>query len=249
MNSNQNDLVFKIHKDGFNDLRKMVIRRSLPIGIIALASGVVMGAPVTAPKQLDTQTLLLCLGFGVFALGIGLIRGLKKQKLLLDTYTLTVSNEKLVREQVNTPTIIIDRSQVTQIVKHKNGSYLVKGEMPLDAIIIPRQVENYEVLEKTLKAIHPITYDYRSAYSWIIDHILPFVTIALMICVFSVNHKAIVALSGIILIALMTWSFIKTRSSKNVDDKTKRSMWWVVFVLFFVVLTVVYKLGGLSHGS
>lgn len=248
MNSNQNNLVFKIRPDGFSELRKMVIRRSLPIVIIALASGVVLGNPVTTPKQLDTQTLLLCLGFGAFAIGLGFIRGLNKQKILLDTFTLTVSNEKLVREQVNTPTISIDRCQVTQIIKHKNGSFLVKGEKLSDAIMVPPQVEHYKDLENTLRAIHPITYDNRSAYSWIIEHILPFVTIALMICLFSVNHKAVVALSGISLIALMTWSFVKNLRSKNVDDKTKRSMPWVVFVLFFVVLTVVYKLAGLPHG-
>ena len=152
MNLNQNTLVFKIRKDGFNELRKMVILRSLPILFIALASGAVMGNPLTAPKQLDTQTLLLCLAFGIFAIGTGFISGLKRQKLLLDTYTLTVSNEMLVREQVNTPTITIDKYQVTQIVKHKNGNFLVKGEKPHDAIMVPWQVEHYEALEKALNA-------------------------------------------------------------------------------------------------
>jgi hypothetical protein len=247
MDSTQTTLVFKIHKDGFARLKKTILRRSLPVLFIVLTSAAVMANSVTPPRQLDIQTLLVCLVAGGMALGSGFIRGLKRKKMLMESYRLTITNEKLVREQHNTPTVSLDKTAIAAIVKNKNGNILIKGDKPLDAIEVPFLVENYETLENTLVTIKPIETNDKPAFAWVKDHLLPFMTIGLMICVYAVKYKPVVALSGITLITLMGWHFIKTRRSKNVDDHTKRSIGWVAFVLFFVMLTMVYKLGALPQ--
>jgi heme A synthase len=68
------------------------------------------------------------------------------------------------------------------------------------------------------------------------------VTVALLLCVYTVNNKIIVALTGSALVALLFWSFVKIRSSKNVDSKTKRSVWWVVLILVSVITVMFFKL-------
>ena len=37
---------------------------------------------------------------------------------------------------------------------------------------------------------------------------------------------------------------MKIRSSKNIDNKTKRSVWWVVLVLASVIAVMIFKLTG-----
>ena len=70
-------------------------------------------------------------------------------------------------------------------------------------------------------------------------------TVGLMLCVYTVNNKIIVGLTGTALVALFIWSFAKIRSSKNVDSKTKRGIWWILLVLASVIAVMVFKLTGL----
>ena len=69
-----------------------------------------------------------------------------------------------------------------------------------------------------------------------------FLAVGLIFCVYTASNKIIVGLSGGLLIALMVWSFIKIRRSKNVDNKTKRIIWWVLIVIGAVVVTMIKKL-------
>ena len=70
------------------------------------------------------------------------------------------------------------------------------------------------------------------------------VTVGLMLCVYTVTNKIIVALSGVLLVGLMLWSFLEVHRSKNIDTKTKRSMWWVILVLASVIAVMIMKLTG-----
>ena len=63
-----------------------------------------------------------------------------------------------------------------------------------------------------------------------------------MLCVYALNNKIIVGIAGVTLVVLMTWSFIKIRRSKNVDIKTKKSMWWILIVLASVIAVMFFKL-------
>jgi len=67
-------------------------------------------------------------------------------------------------------------------------------------------------------------------------------TLGLMVCVFTVTDKLIVAVSGVIVMAVLVWGFIEIRRSKNVDAKTKQSAWYVLVVLISVAAIVYFKL-------
>jgi hypothetical protein len=69
--------------------------------------------------------------------------------------------------------------------------------------------------------------------------------VGLMLCVYMVNNKIIVALAGTIFTAIMISSFVKIRSSKNVDHRTKKIVWWGLIVLASVITVMIFKLTGL----
>ncbi len=236
--------VFKIRQDGFKEIRKKMLLRSIPMLLIAGAVGITISTINSKQKENDVNVLPIVIPMAVLALGFGLYRGVNRQKALFESYTLTITNNLITREQLNTPTISIYFNDIKEIAKHKNGSITIKGKETVDLIGIPVQIDDYLQLETALQQIQPIVVKDKVSFMEKYQSLTGLVTVGLMLCVYTVNNKIIVALTGSVLVALMVWSFIKIRSSKNIDSKTKRSVWLVIIVLASVIAVMFFKLTG-----
>lgn len=236
---------FKIRQGGFKEIKRQMLIRTLPIMLIAVTVGIVISSINSKDKATDVNVLPFVIPLIAVAVGYGLYRGVNRQKALFESYTLTITNNLVTREQLNTPTISIDFNDIKEITKHKNGSFIIKGKETVDIIGIPAQVDNYSQLEIELQQIQPIIVKHKVSFLEKYQSLTGLLTVGLMLCVYTINNKIIVGLTGTALVALMVWSFIKIRSSKNVDSKTKRSVWWVLLVLASVIAVMIFKLTGL----
>jgi hypothetical protein len=237
--------VFKIRQDGFKEIRKKMLLRSIPMLLIAAAVAITISIVNTKQKESEANILPIVIPIAVLALSFGLYRGVNKQKALLESYTLTITNNLVTRQQLNTPTISIYFNDIKEIAKHKNGSFTIKGEEAVDLIAIPGQIDEYLQLETRLQQIQPIVVKGKVSFMEKYQSLMGLLTVGLILCVYTVNNKIIVGLTGGALVTLMIWSFLKIRSSKNIDSKTKRSVWWVVLVLASVIAVMVFKLTGI----
>ena len=77
-------------------------------------------------------------------------------------------------------------------------------------------------------------------YKWI----LIISMLGLMASVYLSTNKMIVGITGVILIAFLGYSFYEVRRNKNIDEKTKKGMWWLILVLFSIIGTMYFKLTG-----
>jgi len=237
--------IFKIRQDGFKEISKKSLLRSIPLLLIAGAVGITISTINSKPKENDVNVLPIVIPIAALTLGFGLYRGVNRQKGLFESYTLTITNNLITREQLNTPTISIYFNDIKEIAKYKNGSFTIKGKETVDLIGIPAQIDNPAQLETALQQIQPIVVKDKVSFMEKYQSLTGLVTLGLMLCVYTVSNKIIVALTGAALVALMVWSFIKIRSSKNVDSKTKRSVWWVLLILASVIAVMIFKLTGL----
>jgi hypothetical protein len=235
---------FLIKKDGFKVIKKQMLLRTLPVLIIAAAGGIAIATINSKQKTPDINVLPIIIPFMLVAVGFGLYRGLNRQKALFESYTLTITNNLITREQLNTPAISIYFNDIKTIGKHKNGSFIVKGRDTLDQIAIPAQIDNYLELEILLQQIKPINVNDEVPFFERYRSVTAIITVGLMLCVYTVNNKLVVALTGSALVILMVWSFIKTRNSKNIDNKSKTGIWWVFIVLASVIAVMFIKLTG-----
>lgn len=238
--------VFKIRHNGFKGIRKKMLLRSIPLLLIAGTVGITISAINSKQKENDVNVLPIIVPVIAAALGLGVYRGVNRQKALFESYTLTIMNNLITREQQDTPAISIYFNDVKEIVKHKNGSFTIKGKEPVDIIGIPAQIDNYTQLETTLQQIQPLIVKDKASFMERYQSLAGLLTVGLMLCVYAVNNKIVVALTGSALVALMVWSFIKIRRSKNADSRTKRNVWWVVLVLASVIAVMIFKLTGLA---
>lgn len=238
--------VFKIRQDGFKEIRNKMLSRSIPMLLIAGAVGITISTINSKQKENDVNVLPIIIPVIAAALGFGIYRGVNRQKALFESYKLTITNNLITREQLNTPTISIYFNDIKEITKHKNGGVTIKGKETVDLIGIPEQIDDYLLLETALQQMHPIVVKDKVSFMEKYQSLTGLVTVGLMLCVYTVNNKIIVVLTGSTLVVLMVWSFIKIRSSKNVDSKTKRSVWCILLILASVIAVMIFKLTGLE---
>jgi hypothetical protein len=234
---------FKIRKDGFKEIRNQILIRTIPLILIAATAGIIISSVNSGEK--DSEIILpIFIPLVVLAVGFGLYRGVNRQKELFESYTLNFTNNHVTREQLNTPEISIDFNDIKEIVKNRNGSFTIIGMSRTDLICVPSQIENYDQVVERLIQIRPISGKSNSQSLQKYQGILVILVIGLMVCVYTVTNKVIVAVAGTLLLGLAVWSVFEVKKSKNIDDKTKRGMRWIWFVMAAVIVIMVMKLTG-----
>jgi hypothetical protein len=234
--------IFKIRANGFDEMKKQLIVKSLPVLLLSMTFGVAIAVLNSKNKEDVLFVLLVMIPICLFALGYGFYAGLKRQKKLFDSYKLIFSENNVVREQVNTPIVNIPFSDIQSIVKDKKGDYAIKGKSDVETILIPAQIDDYENLEILCNQIKPIE---ESQYLKFDEkYRIPFVLLILccMTVVYVSDNKILVALSGLIVSSVLIRSFMQIRRNKNIDNKTKRSSYYKLLVLVSVVVVTIMKI-------
>jgi hypothetical protein len=235
--------IFVIREEGIKEIRKKVLTRIIPLLTVVGIAGITVSYLNSSHNEDDINVLPFLIPIVVFALGIGVFRGLRRQKALLSSYTLTIYSNLITREQVNTSPVSIYFSEIREIVKSKNGNYTIKGKNAGDVIIIPAQIHDREQLAVRLESIMPIKINNTLTFVEKYQVLAGLIPLVLMLFVYLSENKIIVAVAGTALIILMGGSLVKIYKSKNVDSRTKRGLLWSIIILASVLYVMFLKLG------
>src|SRR3989442_9735237 len=109
---------FKLNTEG---LTKRLLIRSIPTVLIAIFIWLsifhIQGSSAYVDATFYITPVVLIIGI----FGFSIWRGIKRQKALLESYELTISDTLICREQLNTPDISILVTEVVEIAKHPKG--------------------------------------------------------------------------------------------------------------------------------
>ena len=232
---------FKILPSRFREIRKKTLLITIPVFILVFGVGVFI-AHSNSSQDSGTEPLLItipvAIGFGFF----GLNKGMNRQKELLESFTLTIDANSIWRDQKNTPSIHIYTSEVQEILKQPSGCILIKTNEPQNLIMIPAQIERPGELEMVLNTIKPIVSKSGKTFSQKYGIPLGIGCLGLMVLFYTSTHKLITLCSGMILTGALVWAFIEGQKSKNIDNRTKKGLLWVVVVLLSILVKMVSAL-------
>ncbi len=235
---------YSIRPDGFKAIKKQILLRTVPFLILAATLGIAISDNNTSGNQDSPNVLPIVIPFIILLIGFSLYTGLKRQKLIFNSYKLTVSQNQIVREQLNTQKISIYHLDIREITKQKNGGLIIKGKDPLDNIYVPAQIDNYMHLEKVLNDIHPVTNKLNSSFLEKFQALIGLLTLVLFWIVYTADNKIVIGFSGPALIAILIWSFVKIQKNKNIDKRAKSMSWIFLIVLFSIIVLTLTKLTG-----
>ncbi len=236
-------LQFKLSPEGFASVKKRNLIRYAIISIFSVSASLLV---VVQPDKNDgginlVVGALLVLGLLVI-FTFSFRRSLKQVRELYFSYTIIIDGSTITRLQQNTPTVTIPYAGITSISKLANGKLVINGTNRGDIIYIPATLEGLEELEGILQGIQPISQKNMLPFVQRYNLLISLVVVGLMICVYAVNNKIIVGISGAILSLALVWALYDTQRNKNIDRKTRRGALWVLVVLFSVVTATIMKL-------
>jgi hypothetical protein len=235
---------FKIRQDGFKEIRKAILIKTIPISLLTAFGGLAASYFTTSGQQGDVNVFPFIIPIILGALAFGLYRGINRQKEIFDSYRLTLDNNGITREQHNTPTINISKADLSEIIKNPNGSFTIKGNSTVNVIGVPSQIDDYENLEISLAEIRQISTKNNEPFLQKFRALLSILVIGLMASVYISKDKIIVGISGTVLLVVLGYSFFEVQRSKNIDSKTKKGMWWLILVTVSIIGVMFYKLKG-----
>lgn len=234
---------FKIKENGFKEIRKQTLIRTIPIIIIAMIAGLAIfefNPSNTNSSDVNVYPIMIPIILG--ALFFGLNKGLKRQKAIYNTYTLEFDDDGITREQVNTPSVRLLFSDITKITRSNQGGLVITGKSLSNSIIIPAQIDDMAMVEALLKENCTIQTGISKPLIQRLTIPLVIAVLGLMAITYISTNKLLVSVSGTILTVVLVWSFIKTQTNKNIDKKTRRNSYWVILVILSVIGAMISKL-------
>jgi hypothetical protein len=234
---------FKTKEDGFKEIRTQLLKVLIPLLFVPFIGVIVIFEFTSITKANETNILpiMIPILLGTFAFGI--YRGIKRQKAIYESFSLTIDDNCIIRDQHNTPTIRILFTDIKKITKTYQGGFVISGESSSSLIIIPTQIENKPELEKLLSEISEISQNTsKPLLQRLLLPVASIATIGLMVILYVSYNKILITISGTLLSILVVWAFIVTQQNKNFDKKTKRASYWFI-ILFIVILGIsIYKI-------
>jgi hypothetical protein len=236
---------FRIREKGFKEIRKQILKWTIPVLLFSSGVGVCIvefGNSKTGNSNSYELPLVILIIAGVLIYATN--KAIKSQKVIYESYLLKILENGIVREQANTPAITISFSEIKSITKTNQGGLVIKGSILSDMILVPAQLDDMEGFTKTLQSNAGVVIS--ESKPLIQRFIIPLVllVLVLMATVYISTNRILVLISGLLLLPIIILSFIKLRTNKNIDNKTRRSSYWLILVFLSIIGIIVKKILG-----
>jgi hypothetical protein len=235
---------FNLDPAGFTAIRKRMLAVAIPFAILAVMGGIYLARVNDTTVNSSPDLFLFILPLLLVAIGIGGYRGMKRQQKLWNSYRLIFDKDKISRVQDDVPTITISKSDITEITESPQGHIQVKSGSRHNIIVIPPAIADRDELILALGEFGPLVKQ-ETKNKW--APAIPILLAILMIVFFVSKQQLVIVSTGIILFFGLLWSFFEIRRSKLVDQRTKRSSWFIFLVLTVIIVKVLTALNVIGN--
>ncbi len=228
---------YTVKPEGINPVRKRMFIFGAGFTALVLA-GVWVILPDFPPLVFGITAVFVII-FG----GLGFRRGLKRLVETWPTYTLTVDDDYLLKQQAHYPDIRISRDEVKSIQKVFTGEIAVKTKDWKKFIVIPPSLVGIEEAETLLRQWKPIKQVPRG--KTLFYYFLPVLVVALFIAVSrgylrSISPDPAVIIGAVLVILVLNVFLMRTlKRIPNLDERSKPKRWRFILMIGYIVLLLV----------
>jgi hypothetical protein len=218
---------FEIRKDSIKEVKKSIL-----IKLIVLSLFLLGGVSYSYFKNPNIYVLLIIITIMLYGTISGYNKAVNQQIILYDSYILTIDSESIKREQYDTPDVIIKTSDISRIIKNRNGSYSIKGNSRRNTIEVPSQIEDYERFENVLSGIKQISKKTGIQF----EDLGIILVVCSFVALYITRDKIITVVCAAIVFIAYSYSFFINQQNQNIDSTTKKRSWWlgIIFAIYFI---------------
>lgn len=238
---------YTVSKDAYQKLVKK--RLAIVIPAIAVVMLTFLGLDFSTSRSTDIVYQAITTPLIMAFVGFIYYRAFRKQIRLVLSYTLTLSESEITREQNSTPTITINFMEVKEILKTKKGGFVIKGRTARDIINVPYLIENAADLEQRLQTFAPITATGRRLPYQQYIGLIYLTGVAAYITSILEKNIFLSIITGVVALAILIWLFITVRRSKNATDGMRRATWFYLYFAIMLTATLILKIMGFQFGK
>ena len=228
---------FKIAESSYKEIRKRLLIGSLITIVIIGCISILTTDHGTI--RFNTSTLSFMIPYLIVVFGLIFFSVFRRQKKMLLSYSVTISDEGITREQAGAPPLTISFMEIKEIVKTKRGAFIIRGLQRKDVILIPYGIEDKDTLEDRLAELAPISSKSQDPAYKHYRNFLSFGGLVMMLCATTVSNKTLIAISGTLSIGLYVWAFYEINTNNNLPVSTRRRS-YIYFLIILLVLATMY---------
>jgi hypothetical protein len=158
------------------------------------------------------------------------------------SYSVTISDDDITREQFDTPPLTINFMEIKEIIKAKKGNLIIKGRTRTDVIYVSHLIDNLTELEEDLKKFAPITTNPKESLQRKFKIALSVLMLASFISLCIAENKVIVGISGVVAGGVFIYRFVVLVTNKSVPINMKRRSWVNLLLVAFIIYMMYTKL-------
>ena len=217
----------------------LTLRISICIGILAVFIGVNLIGSHFDPAAFNFLYVWVPVLIGLYVFTI--LRGWKSQQKYLRGYAVTISEDRISREEPGMPRFAIHFREMQYIVKAKDGSLMIQG-YGKRSIFIPHVIENMDELKRQLSELAPILPARKQKVLWQYRyHIFAPLGFLLFLTMDWTSNLWLGITCGIALMAMCVWRFIDIHRNHFLSDKQRRWKWYIAFLFVLALYTTIRK--------
>ena len=167
-------------------------------------------------------------------------KSIKRHKKAWETFQLKIEDGNIERTQEGYPKIILPFSDVLEAVEGSDGTIALIAKVRSSSIFISPAIENRSELVSLISGF--TTHTIRPAkYNQVYPYVGALIGLGLMATLILSTNFYVIELSGVTLLGICIWGFVEIQRNKNIDKKTKRSSYVMIFLLFFIISRLVLE--------
>jgi len=235
---------FRIREGGFKEIRKATLLRAIPVLFASLLGTAAINILNSPDKETEISIWLKLAPWLLVLMTIIMTIAIKRLKMSYDSYTLTMSDDVITRQQLNMTTITIQLADIKEIIKERKGTFVIKGKNTTEKILVPVQIDQYDKLEVLLNDLLPVTAEVSTSLLKKYQLIISFITMGLMFVMYVASNKLLVLVTGVSTVAILSWGLYEILRNKDTYYTTKSGIWRIVMALLYIIGAMIFKLGG-----
>lgn len=232
--------IFRLNPESYPALRKRIIIRTTLLVLIIWGGVSFM---LLKDGDQDSTGIWFVAGMALFY-GYLIFKTSKKRRKIYESYTLIIDEWNITRKQDGLKDMQIPLSEITTIEKNAENRFVIRGKSkaPLERILIPRQIEDYDRIEEILAGFKSITVNLKPNYLEKYRMLITLILVAPVLGVYVMDNKIIVSVCAVLAVTMLVYSMFYMLKYKNTVKSWNRTLWFMPLIIISILVVVYFKL-------